>query len=299
MQTIHTEGEQAEVSLMNLLRLLALKRWLIISITIACGACAAAAAWLVPPSYKVNVVLLPVSDSTSGQLGGGLGGLAAQFGGLASLAGISLQSDSKKSESVAVLQSEAMTERYINDNHLLPILFANKWDSAHQRWTTSDLKKVPTLWKANEYFKKNVRAVATDSKTGLVTLTINWKDSTLAAAWANGLVRYTNDYLRDRALDEAKRNIAYLTQAAVGTDIAGVKQAIYSILQTEISREMLARGSTEYAFKVLDPAVAPERPSSPIKALWISLGLLGGLALSLFVITVGSAKSLGNPLPPR
>jgi uncharacterized protein involved in exopolysaccharide biosynthesis len=299
MQTIHTEGEQTDISLARLLRLFALNKWLIILITIACGACAAAAAWFVPPSYKVNVVLLPVSENTGGQLGGGLGGLAAQFGGLASLAGISLQSDTKKSESVAVLQSEALTERYINENHLLPILFANKWDSAHQKWTTSDLKKVPTLWKANEFFRKNVRTVATDSKTGLVTLTITWNDAALAAAWANGLVHYTNDYLRSRALEESERNIAYLTQTAAGTDLAGVKQAIYSILQTEISREMLARGTTEYAFKVLDAAVAPERPNSPVKPLWVFLGLLGGLALSSLVIIVRPGKSLSDPPPPR
>ncbi|MGI0133419.1 MAG: GNVR domain-containing protein, partial [Candidatus Micrarchaeaceae archaeon] len=140
-------------------------------------------------------------------------------------------------------------------------------------------------------------AVTTDSKTGLVTLTITWKDPALAAAWANGLVRYTNDYLRGRALEESERDITYLTQAAKATDLAGVKQAIYSILQSEISREMLARGTAEYAFKVLDPAVPPERPSSPIKSLWICLGLLGGLALSLCVIIVRSAKNSSDPPP--
>jgi uncharacterized protein involved in exopolysaccharide biosynthesis len=290
MQTIHTEGEQTEISLTSLLHLFASNKWLIIFITIACGACAVAGAFLMPPSYKVNVTLLPVSDSTSGQLTGGLGGVASQFGGLASLAGISLQNDSKKSESVAVLQSEAMTERYISDNHLLPILFASKWDSTHKTWTTSDPKKTPTLWKANEFFKRTVRSVATDAKTGLVTLTIEWKDPVLAAAWANGLVHYTNEYMRARALEESERNITYLTQAAGGTDIAGVKQAVYTILQTEISRQMLARGTTEYAFKVLDAAVPPERPSSPVKALWLFMGLLGGLALSLLVIIMRAPK---------
>jgi hypothetical protein len=45
---------------------------------------------------------------------GGLGALASQFGGLASLAGVSVPGDSKKYESIAVLQSELITAKYIS-----------------------------------------------------------------------------------------------------------------------------------------------------------------------------------------
>ncbi len=55
-----------------------------------------------------------------------LSSLATQFGGLASLAGVSVSGDSRRSESVAVLQSEALTEQYIQANNLLPVLFREK-----------------------------------------------------------------------------------------------------------------------------------------------------------------------------
>jgi len=53
----------------------------------------------------------------------------------------------------------------------------------------------------------------TDPKTGLVTLSITWNDPNIAAKWANGLVRMANDYLRDQAIEESERNIAYLDGA--------------------------------------------------------------------------------------
>jgi hypothetical protein len=47
--------------------------------------------------------------------------------------------------------------------------------------------------------------------------------------WANELVRMTNDYLRDQAIQESERNIAYLNDQASKTDAVGAKQAIYAL----------------------------------------------------------------------
>ena len=70
------------------------------------------------------------------------------------------------------------------------------------------------------------------------------------------------------------------------TDVVTVKQAIYSILQSEINKEMLARGNDEYAFKILDPAVAPERPSTPPAWFLMLGGLVGSLGLSVMIAFV-------------
>jgi len=223
-----------------------------------------------------------VSGSGANGQTGALGGLASQFGGLAALAGISLSGDSKKSEILAVLQSESLTEAYIRENNLLPLLFPKHWDPINKKWNISDPEKVPTLWKANQYFKKRVRTVVTDAKTGLVTVTIEWNDPKLAAQWANGLVRMTNDYLRNQETEEAERNIAFLTEQVIKTDVLGVKQAIYTILQNEVEKLMLARGSTP--LKVLDSAFVPELPSSPKLSLWLPAGFVMGLFAALLLV---------------
>jgi uncharacterized protein involved in exopolysaccharide biosynthesis len=165
---------------------------------------------------------------------------------------------------------------------LLPILYASKWDDRLGRWKPTDPQKIPTLWTANLYFKKSIRAVEMD-KTGLVTMTISWTDPVLAAKWANDLVKMTNDYLRQAALEESERNIAYLNEQAERTSVIGAKQAIYTLLETEINKEMIARGSKDYALKVVDRAFPPERASFPQTFLFMLLGCAAGLFLSTIV----------------
>jgi uncharacterized protein involved in exopolysaccharide biosynthesis len=255
---------------------------LIVSVTIVTTLSAGVAAWLAPERFEASVLVSPVTDSSGGQLGGG--SLTSQLGGLASLAGLSVSGDSTKSESVAVLQSDALTQRYIQEKELLTVIYAKEWNPELKQWQQTDPEEVPTLWKAAEYFKGRIRTVTTDSKTGLVKLTIRWTDPKLAATWANDLVSLANEYLRGKAITESERNMAYLNSEAEKTNIVGARQAIFAILQSEINKTMLARGNDEYAFKVIDPAIEPERPSSPQTLLWLIVGLFGGLVLSTFVV---------------
>jgi len=279
----HPTG-QPELSLSELLSTLRRGRVLIAGFVVIAAVAAGIASWLIPKSYKAVTVLSPVTNTQGTGQFGSVSSLLSQFGGLASLAGLAPGGETtKRAESLAVLESEALTEKYIQQNDLLPVLFPNSWDARNRRWTVTDPRYVPTLWKGNEYFKKKVRNIVTDSKTGLVTLTIAWKDPHVAANWANGLVALTNDYLRKKAIEESERNIAYLNAQANKTDVVAVKQAIYTILQTEINKEMLARGSDEYAFKILDPAVAPEKPSTPTPAFMVVLAVFGSLALSVLI----------------
>jgi len=117
-----------------------------------------------------------------------------------------------------------------------------------------------------------------------VTLSIKWKDPQTAAKWANDLVAMTNDYQRGKAIEETDRNIAFLNDQALKSNVVEVRQAIYKILESEISKGMVARGSREYAFKILDPAVAPEKPSTPPPPIWILAGAFVGLLLSSAVV---------------
>jgi uncharacterized protein involved in exopolysaccharide biosynthesis len=271
--------EDDEVSLKEVVRLLQRRKWRVGLVVLAFGGLAALVAWFTPNTYQATIIVAVSTNTPGSGQGGGLGAVVSQFSGLASLAGLAMGGDSRRAESVAVLQSEALIEDYIRDNHLLQILYADEWDAKAQRWTVTNPQKVPTVWKATQRFKRSIANVTTESKTGLVTLTVTWYDAKLAAKWANDLVARTNDRLRSKAIVESERNIAYLNIEAAKTDVVGVKTAIYSILQSEISKAMLARGSDEYALKVVDPAVAPELKYSPQRTLWTAIGLFAGMLI--------------------
>jgi uncharacterized protein involved in exopolysaccharide biosynthesis len=276
-----------EVSLRDTIAILWRRKWLVAGVTLAFGIAAGVVSLLVPPSFVAITIVSPVSSTQGGGSMSGLGALASQFGGLASLAGVAIPGDSKKFESLAVLQSEILTEKYIQDNNLLPIIFHSKWDDNQNKWKTSDPKKIPTLWDANAVFKKRIRTVSNDPKTGLATITITWTDPKLAAKWANDLVQRTNDQMRAKAIHDSEANLAYLNEQTLKTNEVAIRQGIYNLIQGEINKVMMAKGNEEYALRVVDPAIAPERRFSPQRGNWVLFGLLSGLIVSIIVVVYG------------
>jgi uncharacterized protein involved in exopolysaccharide biosynthesis len=264
-------------------------KWIILWVTVVLTLVATVAALTVPKRYQATAAVLPVAVDFPGSSAGGFGSLTSQLGGLAALAGISVTGDSGKAEAVAVLRSDTLIERYIRERNLLPVLFASAWDAETKRWKSDDPEKIPTLWMATQFFKKKVRRVVDDKKNGLLTMTITWKDPKVAAAWANDLVRMTNDYLRDKKIRDSERHIAYLKAEALKTDVVPVRSAIHTVLESEIKAVMLARGNEEYALKVVDRAVAPERAAFPQPKLWIPGGLFLGLVISAVFVLVRRA----------
>jgi uncharacterized protein involved in exopolysaccharide biosynthesis len=276
----------------NIKRQLALMwrhRLLIAACTVVLTVSAGVAAFLTPKEYEASILLEPVLNRADNQRAGALGSLASELGGVAALTGLSISGDTAKAEAIAVLQSEDLTETYIAQNHLLPVLFANNWDASRGVWKTSNPAKTPTVWKANRYFDKAIRKITTSPKSGLVTMTITWGDPALAARWANELVQLTNNQLRAKAIQESERNIKYLQGEVTKTNEVEVRRAIYQLMQTEINKGMLARGSEEYALKVLDPAVEPELAASPKKTLWVIMGFGAGLFLGVCLAFMRSA----------
>lgn len=285
------------VSLREFLLFLWRNRWTALVAGLACAVGAVVASLLVTPQYSASVILLPAS-SRSGSLGLG-GSSVSELSGLASLAGLNLSGGNEvKTEALATLQSEVLTDQFIRQNNLLPVLFASEWNPATRQWKTTDPEKLPTLWKANQRFK-GIRSIIDDTKTGLVTLTIKWKSPALAAQWANGLVKLTNDYLRQRAIDEAERSIAYLNGEVSRTNVVEVKTAIYTLMEEEIKKEMIARGRDEFALRVIDPAVPPERKSFPRPVLWTAGAFLGGVFLGFLASVLRETMTDELPGEPQ
>lgn len=272
-----------DTSLSGLLDIVWRGKWIIIVITGLFTVATGIAALLMPKKYTAVTMVSPVTNDQRGS--GGLGSLASQFGGsLTSLTGISLGANADRYETIGVLQSGVLTERYIREHQLLPVLYADLWDPEKKTWQVDDSDEVPTVWLANQLFRARVIGVTDNAKTGLVTLTVTWTDAESAATWANGVVRLTNDYLRGQAIEKSERHIQYLTEQAAKTDIAQVRTAIYSVMESEIKSIMMAKGTDEYALKVIDPAVAPERKSSPKSLIWVIVGFLGGAFVSIAIV---------------
>jgi uncharacterized protein involved in exopolysaccharide biosynthesis len=92
--------------------------------------------------------------------------------------------------------------------------------------------------------------------------------------------------MRARALGEAEANVAFLQAELESTNVVTLQQSIGRLLETEMQKLMLARGSEEYAFRVIDPAQIAKEPDKPNRALVIALGFLAGGLLALLWVLI-------------
>jgi uncharacterized protein involved in exopolysaccharide biosynthesis len=263
-------------------------RWMILAFIVAFGLLSVAYALLATEWYQAEVVLTPTGSKDRQGLAGALGNLSGGLGALAGIAGISLGASST-AEPLGVLRSHQFARDFIEDQGLLHVLLANKWDAKAGRWKESNPKKQPDIRDAVRYFDKRVLSVREDKKTGLVTVDVEWKNANLAANWANTIVDRLNETMRSRALEEGQANVDYLRNELAQTNSVAIQQAISKLLESEMQKVMVARGSKQFAFRVVDPAEVPKWRSSPKRTVAVALGLLAGGLTGIAAVLVRRA----------
>jgi uncharacterized protein involved in exopolysaccharide biosynthesis len=294
-------GEARDELWVRLDRLWARRCLIAVSIAVCTIGCVAAA-FLMTPMYRVEAVLVPANtDRTLGSLNGALGGL----GGLTSLAGISIApADTRTQEALAVLNSRELTQKFIEERGLMPELFPRDWDAGRKAWKMG-LRHPPTVSKAYKYFNGKIRAVTQDRKTGLIVLSVYWRDRIEAAAWANELVQRLNVEMRARAIAQANDSLAELERELLATTVVETRQAISRLIDGQVKQRMVANVTPEYVFRVVDQALPPDAddPTWPNRPLLFALGPLIGLtigallALVLEKVSGGPSRAEGTSQP--
>jgi uncharacterized protein involved in exopolysaccharide biosynthesis len=265
------------------------RRWLLTSLLCFTAAFAAAAIFMTP-IYRAEVVLVPTNEQSSGKLGSAVGQLG---GGFAALAGLNFgATDQETEEALTVLKSREFTEAFIKDRNLMPVLFYGLWDAKNQQWK-GDKKKWPTLARASKFFDKNVRNITHEKMTGLVRMTIEWKDPRMAADWANSLVERLNEEMRARAVARANASVQYLEQELAKTATVETRQAIGRLMEQQIDNKMFANVTTEFTFRVADRALPPDPRDKvrPQRLLLLVLGVTLGLLFGAFAVLLFRSSS--------
>lgn len=257
-------------------------RLLIAATTVVFLVAAIGASYLVTPVFRAEVLLAPVAGDGE-QI---LNPTASRYLDLAGISGVG-QLTQERAQLIAALRSREFTYEFIRDQQLLPALFPRSWDQDKKKWRESALPDTPTMWQAYELFDSRVRSIHLDEDSGLVTLAIEWPDPHTAASWANSLVERANRHLSGQAIGEGRRSMEYLSRELQNTTADETRDAIYSLMELQLRRVMLASVRDEFAFKVLDSAVAPETPVRPNRRIMA----LAGLAIGFCIGLLGSAWS--------
>jgi uncharacterized protein involved in exopolysaccharide biosynthesis len=198
--------------------------------------------------------------------------LSGQLGGLANLAGFTNTLRGTSRQSMAILESRSLAEEFIKRYDLIDDF-------------STDPEAPMTLWRAVEALRLSVLMIEQNADLGRTTITVDWTDPAVAAEWANSFIALANEQIRTRAIEDAKRNIAYLDEQIAETNVVEVQRVMYNLIQNETQTLMLAHARPDYAFRLVDPAVPPEIRIRPRRTLMVllglAIGLLGGIAVAI------------------
>ncbi len=272
--------DEDEIDLRDIWRVLVKYKRMILLATFGAAIVAAGISLLLPNIYRAEVILAPTAAGD--QKGEGIGKALGSFGGLASLAGVSLGGGGSNEENLAVLKSRDFLWKFVQEKKLMPILFEDEWDKAANRWKENDPKKQPGQLTVHRLFVKDgLMTVETEKKTSLITVSIEWKDPKLAAEWANDMVDYLNQYLAERSIQRSERNLKYEREALMKEQIEEFRKSLLDLIAQDTKNAMLATAQKDFGFKVIDPAVEPDKKAKPKRAIIVALAtvLAGFLAM--------------------
>jgi uncharacterized protein involved in exopolysaccharide biosynthesis len=270
------------------------RMWLILGAALTCSLLMAGVSFVMKPVYRGFATLDPVTSDTN-PLTASLvtSSLSALGGSLAAITGGITEADRDTDEAITVLNSREFTERFIDENHLLPDLFPKLWDSAKGRWKEG--VRVPTLSRGFAAFNE-IRKIDLDTSNDFITVQIDWPDRIKAAEWTNGLVSLLNDELRHRAVVAADASVGYLRAELQRTNDTATQQAIAALIESQLRQRMLATATPEFELRFVDRAIPadPDRPTRPNKPLMIAIGLAFGALLGVAVALVLYRQELSS-----
>lgn len=252
-------------------------KWSVVFIVSAIAGLAVVYALNATQWYQSHAVLMYAERSA-------MSGLQSKLGGLAALANVGgIDSGSSRDEALAVLRSRDFAIQFITAHDLVDDFagFGESGErSAADRYDMRD---------AVRFFHDEVLRVAEDRNSGRVTLSVFWTDAETAAHWATSAIDMINERMRQRALQEAEGNIAFLKDQLAASSLVSLQQSIGNLLESELQSLMLAQGNKEYAFRVIDPAQPPKRRSRPRRTLIVASAVFAGGFLALIVVFVINA----------
>jgi uncharacterized protein involved in exopolysaccharide biosynthesis len=231
--------------------------------------------------YRAELLMIAAELPTDR---GGLADSLGSLGGIVGLAGITLGSKNT-AEPLGILQSRQFIGDFIKNHQLMPVLFPDDYNASGLcRWAAKN--DCPDKHDAFKKFSRRVLNVATDKKTGLVTVSVEWTDPEVAADWANSLIETLNERMRLRALQEAEASVGYLKVEMEQAKVVPLQQSIGRLLQNEMQKAMLARVTKEFAFRVLDRAEAPKWRVWPKRGQLVTFAVVLAGVLSSIVVLV-------------
>ena len=289
---IKTPTNEDEIDLRKLLDVIWSGKWVIFVLIISSSLIAVLYSISLPNVYKSEALLSPVVSEASPS------GAMSNMGGLASLAGINLQTQPAGNSTKALkkLRTLSFYEDNILPNIFLPDLMALKsWDSKNNKIIydknifnsdTQTWNKIPSPQKSYKDFKR-ILEFSLDYETGFVTISVRHQSPYIAQEWTNLIVNQLNDFFRSNDKREAQAAMDYLNAQMAQTSYTEIKEVIAQLLQNKMQQLTLIEANDFYVFSYLDPPKVMEEKVEPNRKSISILGAVLGALSGILIIIIG------------
>jgi uncharacterized protein involved in exopolysaccharide biosynthesis len=276
-------------------------KWKITAITFVFAVTSVLYTLSLPNIYTSEAVLMPNSQDSKA---GGLGAIAGQFGGLASLAGINLGGGrtDKTGYALEVLKSRKFLYKFIEDNELKVQLMAiKKWDKntnkliydediytpSTKEWVSSTMEqgtREPSTFSTYNSFVNNNLKVIKDQTSGMVTISVDHYSPIIAKKIVDDLILAINNTIKLQDLSESTKSISYLRKELELTEVAGMQSMFYQLIEQQQQTLMLTKVRDDYVLKIIDPPIISESYGKPNRKIIVMIATILGFISSLFGI---------------
>ncbi len=285
-----------EIDLRELWNVIWREKWIILAVTALFAVVSIIHALKQPNLYTATSLLVPTASESNG----GLGGLAAQYGGLAAIAGINLNKgggSGKVTVALELLKDWNFIDQFIRKYQLeMPIFAGRGWDSQtdqlvidsnlYDQETNTWLTGVkPSSWQLYNAFSSFV-VIDEDKIKGVIHLSVEYFSPGLAAEWNRLLIKEVNEYMREKDFQKANNNIEFLREQIKETSIKDLQTVFFRLIEEQTKVVMLAKANEEYVLNTVGAAKAPEQRSKPKRTVIVLLGTTLGMVFALVIVFI-------------
>lgn len=249
-----------EINLLDCYRVIKKRRKLVAIIVGAATIVSVIYSLLAAKIYRSEAVIMPLGSGG----GGVLAQMAAQFSGLPFMGALGGMADTKTQQFMTLLESRTLAEKIIERYGLMKVIFEDEWDNKNNRW--EDQEEAPTMEEAVYRLKKRYMKFEDDKKSGIITISADFKDPLLAAEVVNGYLAGLREFINENLFTMAKRNRIFVEEQLAenkkdllsvgklinefykGDRISDVKSLIDVVLEVNEEASLEGGGVTDFGY---------------------------------------------------
>lgn len=257
--------------------------------------------YLIPKTYTSSILV----KNNFNQPSNPLSSLSNQFGGLASMAGIDVNSSG--SLTLEQIEAQIISRDFINHlskfenfdiNLLIPKSYdevskslsydETKYNFKEKKWLLTSQKPLKT--ERHKVFKDNIK-LSLDKDNSFIKIEYRHLSPIVAQETLNLIVDEINNINRNKALKESSDTIDYLNSQLKKNSLNNVVKSINSLTEVELNKLVIANIKSDYTLTIIDSAYLPEKKSHPRRSLVGMMTLiLSFIILFLRVIIIAFIK---------